>query len=486
MFFDSIGFLLFFPIVVLLYFAFPKKWRYIWLLVTSYFFYLCISAEYTIFLILSTLITYIGARFMNTKHKKVVLWSCLISNLSVLCVCKHGIWGLSILKRILNLLDLQISVDAIGIVLPVGMSFYMFQSLGYLIDVYRRNAQPEKNFAKYALFVSFFPTILSGPIERSGNLLKQIQSGTEFLYDNARKGLLMMAFGYFEKILIANRIAILVDNAYENYLGQTGAALAFAVFLYAIQIYADFAGYSYIAIGTAKVLGFDLIENFKQPYFALSIKAFWKRWHISLSQWLRDYVYISMGGSRCSKIKTYRNLFITFLISGFWHGTGMNYIVWGALHGGYQIAGDVSQTLRMKIKKSLRINENCWSYKLFQGVITFLLVDFAWLFFRATSLSQALGILKKIVLDFRLGETIFYRTYLFGMEQNRAFILFVEILVVLLIDVIHEKGGNITLWFKRQNLLFRWSFYFAVAVVLLVGALYNYGVNASTFIYSQF
>lgn len=312
MFFDSIGFLLFFPIVVLLYFAFPKKWRYIWLLVTSYFFYLCTSVEYTIFLILSTLITYIGARLMNTKHKKVVLWSCLISNLAVLCVCKHGIWGLSILKRILNLFDLQLSVDAISIVLPVGMSFYMFQSLGNLIDAYRRNAQPEKNFAKYALFVSFFPTILSGPIERSGNLLKQIQSGTEFSYDNAQKGLLMMAFGYFEKILIANRIAILVDNAYENYLGQTGAALAFAVFLYAIQIYADFAGYSYIAIGTAKVLGFDLVENFKQPYFALSIKAFWKRWHISLSQWLRDYVYISMGGSRCSKIKTYRNLFVTF------------------------------------------------------------------------------------------------------------------------------------------------------------------------------
>lgn len=164
----------------------------------------------------------------------------------------------------------------------------------------------------------------------------------------------------------------------------------------------------------------------------------------------------------------------------------MNYIVWGALHGGYQIAEDVSQTLRTKIKKSLRINENCWSYKLFQGVVTFLLVDFAWLFFRAASLSQALEILKKIVLDFRLGETIFYRTYLFGMELNRAFILFVEILVVLLIDVIHERGNNITLWFKRQNLLFRWSFYFAVALVLLLGALYNYGVNASTFIYSQF
>ena len=366
------------------------------------------------------------------------------------------------------------------------MSFYMLQSLGYLIDVYRENIEPETNFAKYALFVSFFPTIVSGPIERSGNLLRQIQNGTNFSYNDAKSGLLLIVFGYFEKLLIANRISQSVDYAFSNYSELTGAALVFAVFLYAIQIYADFAGYSHIAIGTAKILGFELIYNFKQPYFSVNIKDFWRRWHISLSRWLRDYVYISIGGSHCSKLKTYRNLILTFLISGLWHGSGVTYIVWGGLHGFYQVLGSVTLKIREKIKAKIKINSNCWSYQLLQGIFTFIMVDYAWLFFRAASMKQALSILYKIKSDFRLGDTIYYNLYLLSMEESRFIILVIEIIILLIIDILHEKGFSIISWVNRQNLVFRWSVYLSVIVALFIGILYNYGADVSSFIYSQF
>lgn len=303
---------------MLVYFALPQKFRNIWLLAASYYFYACWSVGYAAMLFLTTCTTYISARFMQGKNKKIIFLSCLLVNIGILLGSKFFNVGSILVGRILEALHMSLDIGAFSIVLPVGMSFYMFQSLGYLIDVYRGTAKAENNFIKYALFVSFFPTILSGPIERSGNLLKQIQKGTCFSYENAKNGLLMMLWGYFQKILISNRIAILVNEAYSNY--TSGSILLWAVVLYAIQIYTDFAGYSYIAQGTAKVMGFNIIENFKRPYFALTIKDFWSRWHISLSQWLRDYVYFSLGGSRQRKIKTYRNLMLTFLISGIWHG----------------------------------------------------------------------------------------------------------------------------------------------------------------------
>lgn len=484
--FDSIGFILFFPIVIFVYFLFSKKYRYLWLLAASYIFYACWNIKYMFFLLFSTLTTYLCARLMQGNRKKQIFHICLICNLFLLFIFKHGLWTISIVDRIANFLNVSITIPSYDIVLPIGMSFYMLQSLGYLIDVYRKKAEPETNFAKYALFVSFFPTILSGPIERSDNLLKQIQKGTDFSYDNAKTGLLLIVWGYFEKILIANRISQVVDYAYSNYTDLTGAALVFVIFLYAIQIYADFAGYSYIAMGTARILGFELITNFRQPYFSINIKEFWRRWHISLSQWLRDYVYISIGGSRCSKLITYRNLILTFLVSGLWHGTGITYIVWGGLHGIYQVIGNASLEFRERIKSKLKINVRCWSYRLYQGIITFIMVDFAWLFFRSSSMRQAIAILRKITTDFRLGDTILYNIYLFNMEGSRFFLLIVEIAILLLIDILHEMDIHIIPWLNQQNYLFRWSIYFIMVIALLIGILYNYGADASTFIYTQF
>lgn len=482
MLFNSIEFMIFFPIVVFLYFLFPLKYRYIWLLVASYYFYACWSVEYAFLLLFTTVNTYLCARALKGTRKKAILYGCIIFNLSVLCVCKYS----GLIESVLQKLSINSGGIMAGIVLPVGMSFYMFQSLGYLIDVYRGKQEAEKNFVKYALFVSFFPTVVSGPIERSHGLLKQIQNGMEFDYENAKSGMLMIVFGFFEKILIADRLSVIINQIYSDYTEYNGAILAFVISLYAIYIYTDFAGYSYIAVGTSKVLGFHIIENFKQPYFALSIKDFWRRWHISLSGWLKDYVYISLGGNRKGEVRTYLNIILTFLISGIWHGNGLKYIVWGGLHGCYQVVGVLSDRIRKKIRDIFRIKTECFSYRLMQRCITFLLVDFAWLFFGANSFSQALGILKQIVLNFNLGEVLLQKGYLLGLEESRFYLLLVEIVIVLCVDIIHERGKSIGVWLNKQNVVFRWGIYLFIVFSVFVGAIYNYGADTATFLYTQF
>lgn len=471
--FNSLGFIVFFAVVVILYFAICPQYRYIMLLLLSYGFYLCGGIKHTLLLMVCTLITYVGGILIEKykdKKVKIVFYLCLILEIGILIFFKY-----------INYLELFSHI-----VFPLGLSFYAFQSLGYLIDVYRGTTKAEKNLGKYALFVSFFPTILSGPIQRSTGLLKQIQDGTQFCYEKAKSGLLYMLLGYMEKLLIADRIGVLVSAAYSDYQSQTGASLLLAVVLYGIQIYCDFAGYSLIAIGAAKVLGFNLEENFSQPYFAVSIKDFWKRWHISLSEWLRDYVYISLGGSRCSKLKTYRNLMLTFLISGIWHGNTFTFLIWGALHGIYQILGNATETIRVKLKSLLRIQTDCFSWRLFQRILTFIMVDFAWLFFRADNVREAFGIIKRILTEFTLAETLLNRWYLMGMSMEKFQILLIEIIILIVIDLCREKQISIGRWLNQQNIIFRWCCYLFLSLILVFGVLRDFGNNASDFIYSNF
>lgn len=362
----------------------------------------------------------------------------------------------------------------------------MLQAVGYLVDVYKGKVTVEKNFAKYALFVSFFPTILSGPIERSNNLLEQIRKGTKFSYDLVKSGLCFMLWGYFLKLMIANRLSQIVDAAFENSIEQTGATMLIAVILYGIQLYADFAGYSCIAIGVSRTLGFDLVENFRQPYFARSIKEFWGRWHISLSSWLKDYVYIPLGGNRCSKFRGYLNLLLTFLVSGLWHGNGFKFLAWGGLHGVYQIFSKITLSIRAKMIRICKIKTECFSYHLLQRFITFMLVDFAWLFFRASSFRNALFILKNIVFNFQLGDTILLKSYLVGYDPERFVLLLFEIAILFIIDFIHEKKISLLKWLDEQNKVFRWGAYIFACVVLLIGIIHDYGLDASAFIYTQF
>ena len=328
MLFNSLQFLIFFPLIVLIYFVVPDKIKRVWLLAASYFFYMCWNAKYIFLLLFSTLVTYIsGLVIEKTKRsnledlykircKKIIMIISVILNIMILFYFKYFNFALNILTCLFRIIHIELNNPVFDIVLPVGISFYIFQALGYIIDVYRGEIYAEKNFFQYALFVSFFPQLVAGPIERSKSLLKQFARPTRFRYDAVREGLLLMMWGYFLKLVIADRCAVLVNRVYGDYTSYKGFQLIIANVLFAFQIYCDFMGYSVIAKGAAKVLGYELMENFSQPYFARTIKDFWRRWHISLSSWLRDYLYIPLGGSKGSKLQKYRNLLITFGISG--------------------------------------------------------------------------------------------------------------------------------------------------------------------------
>lgn len=361
MLFNSFEFLLFFPLVSIVYFLIPHKIRYIWLLLTSYFFYMNWNAKYALLLFGSTFITYVAgimiARFekqeieaeRKTRYKKVCVAISFILNLSILAIFKYANFTIDTLNVLLEKLHLQMNIPNWNILLPVGISFYIFQALSYTMDVYRGEIEPQKNLAKYALFVSFFPQLVAGPIERSKNLLKQIDEVHTFDYRRMTSGLLLMIWGYFLKLMIADRIALLVDTVYGNYTTYGGYYLIVASLLFAVQIYCDFGGYSTIAMGVAEVMGFRLMDNFNCPYYSRSVSEFWRRWHISLSSWFKDYLYIPLGGNRKGKIRKYLNLLIVFSVSGLWHGAEWTFVIWGTLNGLYQIIGAELAKVRMEL-----------------------------------------------------------------------------------------------------------------------------------------
>ena len=494
MLFNSLEFLIFFPVVTLVYFVIPKKLKNFWLLVTSYYFYMCWDAKYALLIAASTVVTYFSGIFIDkikekyqdknkqAVYSKMILVGCCLFNLGILVYFKYFSW---ILDNINAVFGRTIALPW-SIVLPVGISFYTFQALGYTIDVYRGEIKAEKNLLRYALFVSFFPQLVAGPIERTKNLLNQLECNEDFNYKNVKDGLLLMLWGFFEKIVIADKAAVLVDNVYNSYAEQEGAVLLVATIIFAFQIYCDFGGYSHIAIGAAKVLNVNLMDNFRQPYFALNIKDFWNRWHISLSTWFRDYLYIPLGGNRCSRLRKHCNLFITFFVSGLWHGASWHYVVWGALHGIYQIISDCTKKTRQTLLNKLKIKTDCFSYRLWQRMITFILVCFIWLFFRAGTLTDAVRMCQRIFFELNpsilLGDVLYNQ----GLSQLQIYYLFVAIAVLLFVDYLHEKGKSVRMFLQQQNLVFRWLVYYAAVFIIVVSVLQTFGQNANTFIYFQF
>lgn len=335
MLFNSIQFVIFLPFVILIFYILPAKYRYLGLLIASYYFYMCWNVKYTFLLFMSTFITYMSGILIEKtnkiKMKKVWVTVSFLLNLSILIFFKYFNFILESINVVLDLLEIQFKFLEYNIILPVGISFYIFQALSYTMDVYRGEIKAEKNMGKYALFVSFFPQLVAGPIERSKNLLNQINNINKFNYKKIKNGFLLSLWGFFQKIVIADRLAILVNEVYGNYEKYEGFQIFIATVFFAIQIYCDFAGYSNIAIGVAQMMGFQLMQNFKQPYFSKSVAEFWRRWHISLSSWFKDYLYIPLGGNKKGKIRKYMNIMIVFLISGFWHGANWTYILWGRL-----------------------------------------------------------------------------------------------------------------------------------------------------------
>ena len=473
MLFNSVDFFLFFPLVLLLHFAIPRQHRWFILLIASYFFYMYWKWEYILLILISTVVDYFCALKMPNAPptiKRRYLYLSLITNLTLLTTFKY----LGFFTANLNVMSDQMGLPSLPIVeliLPMGISFYTFQTMGYTIDVYNGKVEPEPHIGKFGLYVSFFPQLVAGPIERAGNLIRQIHHSHPFNLRRTIEGSELILWGLFKKVVIADRLALFIDPVYSQPQDYTAIPLILATLFFAVQIYTDFSGYSDIAIGSAKILGYDLMTNFKRPYFASNIDDFWKRWHISLSTWFRDYLYIPLGGRKVIKWRWYYNLFITFVISGLWHGANWTFIVWGVLHGFYLI------TFRI-LEELIPFSQLRFS-KFFKQIVTFVLVLFAWIFFRANSLNDAWFIVRE------LGNLSFNDYYQqiadVGMNKLDFLMSLVFIFILIVIDFFQEKR-KIIYPFIRFPKYVRWGFYY-----LMIFSIIMFGVDGQKqFIYFQF
>lgn len=501
MLFNSIDFLIFFPIVALGYFIIPAKVKYLWLLAASYYFYMSWNPKYALLMLLSTVATWLSglliAAWKNGREgekylppQKWCLIGCILLNLGILFFFKYYHFAASNLEAFFKIVGITLKAPAFDVILPVGISFYTFQALGYVFDVYRGEIEAEKNLLRYALFVSFFPQLVAGPIERSKNLMRQMHEVHPFDYDRVKDGLLLMGWGFFQKLVIADRIAIVVTKIFDSYGDYTGFHIVGATVLFAFQIYCDFAGYSDIAIGAARVMGFSLMKNFKSPYLTTTVSDFWRNWHISLTTWFRDYIYIPLGGNRHGRLKKYRNLLITFGVSGLWHGASWNYVAWGLLNGLYQIAGDLTRPYRQRLQQKLGIRTSCGSWYFLQGLATFVFVDFAWLFFRANGFRTALKMIKHTITNplpplLQMDGKAFTDLVTLGLGKPDFIVLMVALAILFFADYFKRKV-DLKAVLARQNLWFRWLVYYALIFSILIFGVYGPEYNASQFIYFQF
>ncbi len=489
MVFNSFDFLIFFPIVALIYYVIPHRVRHVWLLAASYYFYMCWNASYALLILFSTAITYGSGLLLEKcgrKWKKTVVFLCLAINLAVLAYFKYFNFFAENLNEIFAYLNVQFSIAKFDILLPVGISFYTFQALGYILDVYRGDVKAERNFLKYALFVSFFPQLVAGPIERSKDLLYQLNEKHTFSLERVRDGLMLMLWGYFLKMVLGDRIAVVVDMVYANPEARPGYYIVIATMLFAIQIYCDFGGYSTIAIGAAKVMGFTLTDNFESPYLARSVAEFWRRWHVTLSSWFRDYVYIPLGGNRKGRLRKYVNCMVVFGLSGLWHGAEWSFVVWGLLNGAYQVIGGLLKPLWDKLVGWFGLNRSTFSHKLFQTAITFILVDFAWLFFRADNMAVALQMIDSVVHADNLHIIADGSLYQMGLDWRNYMIMLLSIGILLAVDCLKYCGISVRQFIYKQELWFRWMVYIAAVLIILIFGMWGAGYDKQAFIYFQF
>jgi D-alanyl-lipoteichoic acid acyltransferase DltB (MBOAT superfamily) len=498
MLFNSIDFLIFFPIVVLLYFLIPKRIKHLWLLAASYYFYMCWNAKYALLILTSTVITYFSGLFMEkikqsihepSRQKRLKNWvlaGSFISNLGILFYFKYIDFALSIVTKFFELFHISLNTPVFSPLLPVGISFYTFQALSYTMDVYRDDIYAEKNFFRYALFVSFFPQLVAGPIERSKNLLKQLAVPKKFCFEEAREGLLLMLWGFFLKIVLADRIAIFVDTVYGDYTTYSGTYLIVATMLFAVQIYCDFSGYSIIAMGAAKVMGIQLMENFDAPYLSTSIAEFWRKWHISLTSWFRDYLYIPLGGSRKGKFRKYLNKMIVFLVSGLWHGAQCSFVAWGGLNGLYQVIGEILQPVRDRLVSLFHLNRESLGHKMLCIINTFILVDFSLIFFRADRFMEAFQIIESMFQVKNTWVLFDGSLYTCGLDVRNFWLMIICIGILFFADICKHKKIVIRKIIIEQDYWFRWIFIAMAILFLMTFGKYGPAYDSSNFIYFQF
>lgn len=498
MLFNSYQFFIFFPVVTLLYFALPHRTRLPMLLAASCIFYMAFIPVYILILFVLIVIDYymaIGIAQAEGRKRKVYLICSILATCSALFIFKYFNFFNGIAASLARFLNLHYPIGPLRIILPIGLSFHTFQSLSYVIEVYKKNQKVEYNFAIYALYVMFYPQLVAGPIERPQNLLHQFYEKHYFDYDRVTNGLKLMVWGMFKKVVIADRLAVFVSAVYDNPFNFQGISYIVATVFFAFQIYCDFSGYSDIAIGAAQVMGFRLMDNFNRPYFSRSVSEFWKRWHISLSTWFRDYVYIPLGGNRVGKKRLYFNVLATFFISGLWHGANWTFIVWGLLHGFYLILGILTSSMRKKIISFTGLNSYGGAHRIFQIAITFALVCFGWIFFRARNIEEALyisgnlftgvgGYVSSLFANIRhLGSGLsLLQPILVGQGIEEFFIAVAAVFFLLMIHMI-QRHGSIRYMLSTKPVWLRWACYCFMGVSIL---LFGYYDSPKQFIYFQF
>ncbi len=477
MLFNTVEFWLFFVAVVAVYYGMAPRFRPMWLLGASCAFYMRWNASYIVLIGLSAVVDYtcgrlLGRTDLSDGQRKAVLVTSLLTNLGLLFTFKYWGWFHDTVGAVADLVGVAYAEPELQLLLPVGISFYTFQTMSYSVDLYKRKlAKPETNFIYFALYVVFFPQLVAGPIERAGHLLDQFRKIQVFDADRVLSGLQLAGWGLFKKVVVADRLAVYVDAVFGNVEVHNATTFLLATYAFAIQIYCDFSGYSDIAIGTARVLGIDLMRNFERPYFSTSITEFWRRWHISLSSWLRDYLYIPLGGNRHGSGNTYRNLMITMLLGGLWHGASWNYVIWGGLQGGMLSASRV--TLATRDAWSDRVGIPRWLRNGVRMVTCFHLVCFSWIFFRARTFDDAAHVVSALArLQFGVP---FVDIVTFAHAA-------VGVAVLVAFEIYEERRGDPLQRLARMPTVVRWTAWYA-----LLGIVVLFGVqSASQFIYFQF
>ena len=489
--------------VLLVFYVLPPRVRVLWVLMASLFFY-CYDGEahalneQSKYLFVAIGVSYVSGLVMDLIPssgklrilRALLLTEGLVADFGMLIYFKYCKFFIDLINPgIIKDGGVPISSD-FDLIMPLGISFFIFTSTGYLIDIYRNKYHAEKNPLYYALFTCFFPCILSGPIERGDHLIPQLHDLHKVRVidiDRMANGFFMIVWGLFAKMVIADRIAVIVDSVYGSYYLYGSVEIIFASICYSIQIYCDFMSYSSIALGCSKLMGIDVFDNFDAPYLSLSIKEFWRRWHISLSSWLRDYVYIPLGGSRCSKIRKYLNVLITFLVSGIWHGAGLNFIFWGGIHGVLQIVDDITAPLRKKINDISNAKTDSFGYRFGKGLITFVLVDLAWVYFRITDFDLANEIIRRMFMKPDLWILFNEGMYGLGLDRREFNVLFVSLIILVVADIARKKKeislGDIM---AEQPWWFRWCAILMLFFIVLTFGIYGPDLDVSKFIYLQF
>lgn len=484
MLFNSYHFAIFFFVVTSLYFAIPYNKRWILLLTSSCYFYMAFVPIYILILGLTIVIDYLAGIYIENaegKRRKHFLILSLIANIGVLAVFKYYNFFNDNLSFLMHGFGSDNPIPYLSILLPIGLSFHTFQAMSYTIEVYRGHQKAERHFGIYSLYVMFYPQLVAGPIERPQNLLHQFREKHDFDYVRVTSGLRLMAWGLFKKVVIADRLAIVVDTVYNNPTQHNSLSLIIGTVFFTFQIFCDFSGYSDMAIGAARVMGFKLMTNFNNPYQSKTIDEFWKRWHISLSTWFKDYLYISLGGNRVTIPRWYFNLFVVFLVSGFWHGANWTFIIWGAINGFYLVFALVTREFREKMNKVLFFNK----ITVLSIFTTFILVAFAWIFFRANNLHSAVYIVKHIFVGLPdIFNKLTHHQSVFeyiGLEKSD---LVLSVVLIVFLETVHylQSRKDLVSIFRQQPAIFRWACY-----TILIVAVMHLGIfKTRQFIYFQF